>query len=57
MLDPVTRVVATAPPDEEPVTEQDRLRFHSGQDWFRQRSSQGIPGVGKRAPKRKKAEN
>lgn len=41
LLDPVGRAVATAPPDEEPVTEQDRLRFLSGRDWFRQ--GKGIP--------------
>jgi hypothetical protein len=34
LLDPVARAVATAPPDDEPVTEQDRLRFHKGQAWF-----------------------
>jgi hypothetical protein len=33
MLDPVARAVATAPPDEEPVTGQDRRRFHDGQAW------------------------
>ena len=27
LLDPVARAVATAPPDDEPVTEQDRSRF------------------------------
>ena len=26
-----------------PVTEQDRLRFHEGQEWFRQRGGKGIP--------------
>jgi hypothetical protein len=42
LLDPVARVVATAPPDDEPVTEQDRRRFHAGQAWFAQRGK-GIP--------------
>ena len=43
LLDPVARAVATAPPDEEPVSEQDRRRFHEGQAWFRPRGGQGIP--------------
>jgi hypothetical protein len=43
LLDPVARAVATAPPDEEPVTEQDRQRFLNGQAWFRKRSGKGIP--------------
>ncbi|MGA2436135.1 MAG: hypothetical protein ABSG25_12705 [Bryobacteraceae bacterium] len=43
MLDPVARAVATAPPDEEPVTGQDRRRFHDGQAWFAQRGGKGIP--------------
>jgi hypothetical protein len=42
LLDPVARAVATAPPDDEPVTEQDRLRFHNGQAWFRQHGDKGI---------------
>jgi hypothetical protein len=37
LLDPVTRALATAPPDDEPVTEQDRRRFHNGQACFAQR--------------------
>jgi len=43
LLDPVARAVATAPPDNEPVTEQDRLRFHNGQAWLRQRGGKGVP--------------
>ena len=43
LLDPVARAVATAPPDDEPVTEQDRRRYHEGQAWFRQRGDKGIP--------------
>ena len=43
LLDPVARAVATAPPDDEPVSEQDRRRFHDGQAWFRQRGGKGIP--------------
>jgi hypothetical protein len=42
LLDPVQRALATAPPDDEPVTEQDRQRFHNGQSWFAQRGK-GIP--------------
>ncbi len=42
LLDPVARTVATAPPDDESVTEQDRRRFHDGQAWFAQRGG-GIP--------------
>ena len=43
LLDPVARAVATAPPDDEPVTEQDRLRLHNGQAWFRQHGGKGVP--------------
>ena len=43
LLDPVARAVATAPPDEEPVTEQDRARLHGGQAWFAQRGGKGLP--------------
>jgi hypothetical protein len=43
LLDPVARAVATAPPDDEPVTEQDRSRFHAGKAWFAQRGGKGIP--------------
>jgi hypothetical protein len=41
LLDPLARAVATAPLDNEPATEQDRRRFHEGQDWFRQRGGKG----------------
>jgi hypothetical protein len=43
LLDPVARAVATAPADDEPVTEQDRQRFHDGQSWFAQHGGKGIP--------------
>ena len=43
LLDPVARALATAPPDDEPVTEEDRRRFHGGQAWFAQRGGKGIP--------------
>ena len=42
LLDPVRRALATAPRDDESVTEQDRQRFHNGQAWFAQRGK-GIP--------------
>jgi hypothetical protein len=29
--------------EEEPVTEEDRSRFHEGQAWFAQRGGKGIP--------------
>jgi hypothetical protein len=41
MVDPVARALATAPPDDEPVTERDRRRFHHGQERFAQNG--GIP--------------
>jgi hypothetical protein len=41
LLDPVARAMATALPDDEPVTEEDRRRFHDGQIWFR--DGRGIP--------------
>jgi len=43
LLDPVARAVATAPPDDEPVTGEDRGRFHAGQAWFGRRGGKGIP--------------
>ena len=43
LLDPVARAVAMAPPDDEPVTDEDRRRFHEGQAWFDQRGGKGIP--------------
>lgn len=43
LLDPVARAVTMAPPDDEPVTDEDRRRFHSGQDWFAQHGGKGVP--------------
>jgi hypothetical protein len=43
LLNPVARALATAPSDDEPVTDQDRHRFHGGQAWFAQRGGKGIP--------------
>ena len=34
MVDPISRALAAAPPDDEPVTEHDRRRFHEGYSWF-----------------------
>jgi hypothetical protein len=42
LIDPVARAVATAPADDEAVTEQDRLRLHNGQAWFRQHGGKGV---------------
>jgi hypothetical protein len=43
LLDPVTRAVATSPPDDEPATVQDHRRFHDGQAWFAERGGEGVP--------------
>ena len=43
LLNPVARAMAVAPPDDEPVTEQDRRRFREGQAWFLQRGGKGVP--------------
>ena len=42
LLDPVARAAAMAPPDDEPVTDEDRRRFHEGQAWFAQRGGKGV---------------
>ena len=43
MLDPVSRVIANAPVDEEPVTGEDRRRFSEGQAWFAESGGKGVP--------------
>jgi hypothetical protein len=43
MLDPVARAIASAPVDEEPVTEEDRRRVRDGHAWFAKRGGEGIP--------------
>jgi hypothetical protein len=43
LLDPVARAAATAPPDDEPVTSEDRRRFLEGQAWFRKHGGKGVP--------------
>ncbi len=42
LLDPVARAAAMAPPDDEPVTEEGRRRFHEGQAWLAS-GGKGIP--------------
>ena len=41
MVDPVAR--AAAPPDHEPVTDEDRRRFQEGKARFAMRGGRGIP--------------
>ena len=43
LLDPVARALATAPPDDEAVTDQDRRRVREGKAWLANRGGQGIP--------------
>ena len=43
MADPLARRLAAASPDDEPVTERDRRRFHEGEAWFAERGGKGIP--------------
>jgi hypothetical protein len=43
LLDPVARALATAPPDDEAVTDQDRRRLREGKAWLAKRGGQGIP--------------
>lgn len=43
LLDPVAIAAAMAPPDDEPVTDEDRRRFHEGKAWFAERGGRGIP--------------
>jgi len=42
MSDPVARAAASAPLDDEPVTDEDRRRFRQGQDWFQKRGGRGV---------------
>jgi hypothetical protein len=43
LLDPAARALATAPPDDEPVTEQDRRAVADSREYFRQNPEGGIP--------------
>ena len=42
MLDPVAHTLANAPTDDEPVSEEERLRFHDCQAKFRENGGRGI---------------
>lgn len=41
MLDPVSRSLATAPVDDEPLTEEEEQALHASTKWFKH--NQGIP--------------
>ena len=43
MLDPVARAIATAPLDDEPVTEEQRQALARSEAWFEERGGKGIP--------------
>jgi hypothetical protein len=42
-LPPVVRAIATAPPDDEPVTVEDRQAIARAEAWFESRGGKGIP--------------
>jgi len=43
MLDPVSRAIAEAPLDDEPVTEEERQALARSEAWFEDRGGKGIP--------------
>lgn len=43
LLNPVAHALITAPADDEPVTADDRRRFHDGQAWLQEHGGKGIP--------------
>lgn len=43
LLDPVRRALATAPEDDEPVTEEDRRRFREGRAKFARSGGKSVP--------------
>ena len=43
MTDPGSTSSRNTPLDDEPVTEEDRRRFHQGQVWFAEQGGKGIP--------------
>ena len=43
MLDPVSRAIAQAPLDDEPVTEEEREALARSEAWFEKRGGKGIP--------------
>jgi len=42
MSDPVAAAASAAPPDDEPITDEDRSRLREGQDWLRKGSDKGF---------------
>src|SRR2546427_11631403 len=43
LLDPLSRALATAPVDDEPLTEKDRAAMDRSEAWFRENQGKGIP--------------
>jgi hypothetical protein len=43
MLDPISRAIAQAPIDDEPVTEEERQALARSEAWFEERGGKGIP--------------
>ncbi|MGH9470358.1 MAG: hypothetical protein ACRD1N_08470 [Terriglobia bacterium] len=43
MLDPVSRAIAQAPLDDEPVTEEERQALARSEAWFEERGGKGVP--------------
>ena len=42
-MDPVTRSIATAPVDDEPLTDEEDRALRRADDWLKQNGGQGIP--------------
>ena len=43
LLDPASLATATAPVDDEPLTEDERQAINRSEAWFRERGGKGIP--------------
>ena len=43
LLDPVSRAIATAPVDDEPLTHEERQAIARSEAWFGERGGKGIP--------------
>ena len=43
LLDPASLAIATAPVDDEPLTEEERQAINRSEAWFRERGGKGIP--------------
>ena len=43
MLDPAARAIASAPTDDEPVTDEEREAVARSEAWFEERGGKGIP--------------